>query len=64
MMNCSVWWLIAMDSKAATVASVMAAASCFVSSLIKIFCVVIAISFHGAVWATSSVRHAGLLIQE
>jgi hypothetical protein len=42
-----------MDSKAATVTSVITAASYFVSSLIKIFCVVIAISFHSADWPTN-----------
>jgi hypothetical protein len=36
MLNCSVCWLISRDAKAAIVTSVMAAASCFVSSLIRI----------------------------
>ena len=51
MMNCSVWLLISIDSKAAIVTSAMTAASYCISPLIRIFCVVIAISFHGAVWS-------------
>ena len=44
--------LISSESKAATVTSAMTSASCLASSLIKIFCVFKAISFHGAVWPT------------
>lgn len=44
-MNHSVWLLISMLSKAATVTSVMTSKSAFVSSLITIFCVIIAIAF-------------------
>lgn len=56
MINCSVWLLISIDSMAAIITLGMTAALYFVWYLIKIYYVVIAISFYGDIWPVACVE--------